>query len=98
VTARAFDEALPSVPPLTVAWAAAPDNDARAEWTADTETRLERRAATELIWENATDWLPPGSHTFDDSIDEHYPWKFRLRARKSTGAMAVGPQVNLLRK
>jgi hypothetical protein len=98
VTARAFDEALPTVPTLIVAWVPVPDNDARAQWTATTETRLERRAATELIWENATDWLPPGSHTFDDSIDEHFPWKFRLRARKSTGAVAVGPAVNLLRK
>lgn len=98
VTARAFDEALPAVPPLIVAWVPIPDNDARAQWTATTETRLERRAATELIWENATDWLSPGSHTFDDSIDEHFRWKFRLRARKSTGAMAVGPEVNLLRK
>jgi hypothetical protein len=98
LTARAYDEALPVVPPLVVAWDPAQANDARAEWTAATETRLERRAATELIWENASDWLPPGSHTFDDSLDENYPWKFRLRARKSTGAIAVGPEVNLLRK
>jgi hypothetical protein len=98
VTARAFDEALPVVPPLAVDWDPALTNDARAQWTAATETRLERRAATELIWESATDWLPPGPHTFDDSLDEHFPWKFRLRARKSTGALAVGPEVILLRK
>jgi hypothetical protein len=98
VMARAFDEALPVVPPLTVAWVPVSANDARAQWTATTDTRLERRAATELVWENATDWLPPGSHTFDDSIDEHFSWRFRLRARKSTGAMAVGSEVNLPRK
>jgi hypothetical protein len=98
VTARAFDEALPVVPPLAVGWLPVPDNDARAQWTATTDTRLERRGATELIWEHATDWLPPGSHTFDDSVDEHFPWKYRLRARKSTGAITVGPEVNLLRK
>ena len=55
------------------------------------ETRLERRAAAELIWENVTDWQPAGAHTLDDRIDEHFPWRFRLRARKATGATAVGP-------
>ena len=98
IKARAFDESLPEVPALAVGWAPTPPNDARAEWTAATETRLERRAATELIWDNVTDWLPPGSHAFDDSINENFPWKFRLRARKSTGAIAVGPAVNLPRK
>jgi hypothetical protein len=83
---------------LTIGWVPVPDNDARAQWTAATETRLERRAATELIWENATDWLPPGSHTFDDNLNQNFSWKFRLRARKSTGAIAVGPEVNLLKK
>lgn len=98
VTARAYDESLPPVPALAVAWEVAPANDARAQWTATTETRLERRAATELMWENATDWLPAGVHAVDDHINENFPWKYRLRARKATGAVAVGPVVNLLSK
>jgi hypothetical protein len=98
VKARAFDESLPEVPALTVAWLPVPTNNARAQWTATTEVRLERRAAIELIWENVTDWLPAGTHSLDNSIDEHFPWKFRLRARKSTGAIATGSVVNLPRK
>ena len=98
VTARAFDESLPTVPQLTVQWAPSPDNDARVQWTATTATKLQRRAAIDIVWEDATGWLPPGSHAIDDSIDENFPWKYRLRARKATGAIAVGPEVNLLRK
>ena len=98
VTARAFDESLPDVPALTMAWVPAPANLATAQWMAVTETRLDRRGATEAIWESVSPWLPPGSHSSDQYIDERSPWKFRLRARKSTGAISLGPSVNLLRK
>jgi hypothetical protein len=98
VKARAFDESLPVVPALAVVWAANPVNQADATWNASTETRLERRAGTELIWENVTDWLPAGPQAYADNVSETYPWKYRLRARKSTGAMALGPEVNLPRK
>jgi hypothetical protein len=98
VKARAFDESLPVVPTLTVVWAPGSTNVARAQWTSTTETRLDRRSPTELIWEHASEWLSAGTHSIDDSLDEHFPWKFRLRARKSTGAIAVGVDVNLLSK
>ena len=98
VKARAFDETLPVVPALAAAWDPVEPNQARAEWTALTQTRLERRAVAELIWENASDWFPPGAHSFDDSLNENFSWKFILRARKATGATALGPDVNLLRK
>ncbi|MEO6156862.1 MAG: hypothetical protein ABIQ39_04445, partial [Ilumatobacteraceae bacterium] len=97
IKARAYDESLPVVPALTVAWAASPPNLSNASWTATVETRLERRAATELIWENATDWLPVGVHAVTDDVNDDFPWKYRLRARKSTGVIAVGPEVNLRR-
>lgn len=98
VKARAFDESLPEVPVLTVAWDPDQANVARPQWVAVTETRLERRAAVEQVWENISDWLPPGTHSIDDSIAEDFAWKFRLRARKSTGAIALGPEVDLLSK
>lgn len=98
IKARAYDESLPVVPALTVDWEAAPANLSSASWTATVEARLERRAATELIWENASDWLPAGAHTVTDSVKDTFPWRYRLRARKTTGAIAVGPAVNLPRK
>lgn len=98
ITARAYDESLPPVPPLTLDWLPSPPNRARASWTAATETRLERRAPSELIWDNASDWLPAGSHAVEDGVDEQFSWRYRIRARKATGAIAVGPDVLLLRK
>jgi len=98
VKARAYDESLPVVPGLAVVWDGAVANQANATWTATMETRLERRSAAGVFWENVNTFLPPGSHTIHDSVNDAYPWKYRLRARKATGAVAVGPVTNLGRK
>src|SRR5205823_1211185 len=63
VMGRAFDELLPEVPPLSVEWAEGDPPVARAEWMATNESRLERRAITNAVWDPLTPWLQPGSHT-----------------------------------
>jgi hypothetical protein len=94
--ARAYDTALPDVPALTAAWtAAAPPAAARLRWTAPVETRVERRADLDLFWVPMGDWRPPGAHDETLLADPSLSWRFRLRARKPTGALKIGPTVAL---
>ncbi|MGN8106877.1 hypothetical protein ACTJLB_02680 [Paraburkholderia sp. 22098] len=94
--ARAFDEALPVVPPLTAAWTAAvPPAQAQVSWSAIDEARLERRVAGSLQWDPVGDWRPPGAYDEAIALDPSLSWRLRLRVRKYTGALVVGPTVPL---
>jgi hypothetical protein len=98
VIGRAFDEALPVAPPLIVTWTADVPPAARAAWTANDKSRLERRAVTTAAWDAVTDWLSPGGHSVDDPVAATIPWYYRVRVRKATGAEAVGQRVGLPRQ
>jgi len=94
--ARAHDEALPVAPALTVAWTSnAPPADAQVSWTSVDETRLERRVLESLQWDPVGDWMPPGAHDELISLDPALSWRLRLRVRKYTGALVIGPSVPL---
>ena len=98
VAGRAFDDALPVVPTLVVKWTADTPPLAHVTWTATEETLLERRAATEVVWIHVTDWLSAGTQMVDDPVSPAFPWFYRLRVRKQTGALALGAKVGLPRK
>lgn len=94
--ARAHDTALPAVPPLSAAWtAAAPPAAARLQWTSDDETRVERRVEPDVFWDPIGDWRAPGAHDETLPSDPALSWRFRLRVRKATGALKIGPPVPL---
>ena len=90
--ARAHDEALPSVPALTLAWsAAAAPADAQVSWTAaDDATMLEMRPVGQPVWQAMGGWHAAGSPSLTLQIDATLDWEFRLRVRKYTGALATG--------
>jgi hypothetical protein len=98
IEARAFDESLPVVPTLLVEWLATSDPVTRATWTAFEQTRLEVRPITFPTWNPVSDWLMAGSHTVDTPLSPVTPWLFRLRVRKTTGALTLGPRVGLRRR
>lgn len=96
VIGRAYDESMPTVPPLIVAWTDIEPVSARATWIAAENTRLERRLGLTGLWEVVTDWLSPGSHQIDDLANPKFPYFYRLRVRKGTvGAESIGARVNL---
>jgi hypothetical protein len=97
VAVRAHDEALPTVPSLTVAWAAgSPPAHANANWTdAENDTLLERQATINFLWDPVGSWRSPGAHTVTLDIDHTFDWRFRLRVRKYTGATKTGDPVSL---
>jgi hypothetical protein len=92
VPARAYDDSLPDVPALSAAWSApAAPAEAEVTWTAaGEETLLEMRAAGLVIWDSVGDWLPPGDQSVILVVATTASWEFRLRARKDTGATALG--------
>jgi hypothetical protein len=94
---RAFDESFPPAVTPTVAWTTDVPPQARAQWTAPEESRLERRSALGVTWETVGDWRPAGSHDVMHATGTRAPWYYRVRTRKSTGALSVGPQVGLMR-
>jgi hypothetical protein len=96
IAARAFDETLPSPPPLTAAWTApvAPAS-AQVGWTSPDETRLERRVVGSLQWDPVGGWRAPGSHNETIALATTLSWRLRLRVRKATGAQAIGAAVPL---
>jgi hypothetical protein len=94
--ARAYDEVLPAVPNLLVGWSAltAPA-DAQLEWTASEESLVEIRPVNQAIWQPVTPWVTPGTHRVNVAINPTRAWRFRLRVRKATGALSIGPTVGL---
>jgi hypothetical protein len=96
IRARAYDEAPPAIPTLTAAWTAttAPAA-ARLGWTATEESLVELRPAGGAVWQPIGGWRQPGTHQVDVPMDATKGWRFRLRARKATGALAIGVPVPL---
>jgi hypothetical protein len=94
-SARAFDDSLPEPPELTVVWTNTMPSVARATWAATEETLLECRSTMIGIWSRVTDWLAPGVYTIDDPLNSSLDWDFRLRVRKTTGAIALGEPIRL---
>jgi hypothetical protein len=92
VRVRAYDDALPTVPDLIVAWSTEDiPVEANISWsTTDEETLLEMRAASELIWQSVGGWRPAGTESVSLPLATDVAWDFRLRVRKDTGAAATG--------
>ena len=97
LSARAHDEALPVPPVPVLAWiAVGTATKAQATWTAGDETMLQRRTSGGGVWQNVGAWRAPGTYAVvDDGADPARAWDFRLRARKATGATAIGAIVAL---
>ncbi|MCI0687293.1 MAG: hypothetical protein L0Y54_08665, partial [Sporichthyaceae bacterium] len=96
VTVRAHDTALPVVPALTAQWSATtPPTAATLAWSATDETLLELRTSDSFAWAVLGDWRAPGAHSEIHQLNGDLAWRFRLRARRSTGALRVGPPVPL---
>jgi hypothetical protein len=95
IRARAYDEAPPAIPALTAAWTATTPPAARLGWTAAEESLVEFRVVGGAVWQPIGAWRPPGTHEVTVAMDATKGWRFRLRARKATGALAVGPTVPL---
>lgn len=96
--ARAFDEELPVPPPLTVTWVDIGNGVMRAQatWTSTEDTLLQRRKSGGAWWTSLEDWFLPGLHTVvDNATDAAQSYDYRLRVRKTTGAVAVGISVVL---
>ena len=92
--ARAYDESLPQVPPLTVAWTGAPPA-AAVSWAATDDSCLEIRSAGTAVWTPVGGWRGPGVYQQTLPLDPARAWRFRLRARKATGAQSLGSTVEL---
>ncbi len=95
VSARAHDEALPVPPALNTS---SSGTTVTASWSdQQLEARLQRQSTTTLLWENVTDWLQPGAHSIDDTIDVQSTTtvNYRLRVRKATGAIAVSAPIDV---
>lgn len=98
ISARAFDEALPVPPTLTVTWIDVGGGTigVQAMWTSTDETLLQRRKGTNGLWTTVNGWLPPGAQVVtDNDIDSTQAYQYRLRVRKATGATAIGNTVTL---
>jgi hypothetical protein len=92
VSARAFDEALPTVPTPTLAWVEV-NNVTLAEltWQSEFETLLEERPAGAGSFIQLGTWRPAGSIKVRDPFsDPTQDFEYRLSARKDTGAIAQG--------
>lgn len=96
VAGRAHDTALPVVPPLTAQWSVtSPPTAVALTWSSPDETLLELRTADSFAWGVLGDWRAPGAHAETHQLNGDLAWRFRLRARRSTGALRVGPTVPL---
>jgi hypothetical protein len=97
LTAQAFDDTLPAVPPLSVSWTEHTSPRVRASWVSTDESRLERR--TQLgAWLPISGWLPTGENLIEDEADPSSAWTYRLRVRKRTGALSLGQSVGIARR
>jgi len=94
VRARAYDESLPEVPALAAAWTGSPAA-AVLSWTSTEESCLEARSAGTAVWTSVEGWRGPGAHQVTLRLDPARGWRFRLRARKATGAQSLGVTVEL---
>ncbi|HEX7185097.1 MAG TPA: hypothetical protein VF756_24930 [Thermoanaerobaculia bacterium] len=93
---RAFDQATPEIPTLIAAWtSAAPPTQARLNWSSSDETRLEHRTSDDGFWAPIGPWRPPGVYDEVVILDPTRSWVFRLRVRRSTGAVAVSVAIPL---
>jgi hypothetical protein len=92
VTARGYDEALPTIPTLTATWDA---SAARLEWASDDETQLEYHASGSAFWAADGSWRAAGAHEETLNVDPDRSWVFRLRVRRITGAVLAGASIEL---
>jgi hypothetical protein len=97
IAARAFDEALPVPPPLAVEWVnVGVTICAQATWTSMDEVLLQHRRKGMGLWTTLEDWFPPGTHiVIDANADSSQSYQYRLRVRKTNGALAIGSSVTL---
>jgi hypothetical protein len=96
---RAFDESLPVPPTLALAFVDVGGGVLRAEarWTSADEVTLQRRTSGgSAAWSNRAVWQPPGAYVVvEDDTDPTRSYEYRVRARKGTGATALGSTVTL---
>ena len=83
------------MPPLSASWTNGDPADARLQWVSTDETRVERRPAGVPYWAPVGDWRAAGSQDETHLLNAAQAWEHRLRVRRSTGAVSVGPAVLL---
>jgi hypothetical protein len=97
LAARAFDEDPPVPPVPAVAWIIRGSNSvAQITWNSEDETQLQRQETDRGIWADLGKWRASGSYSLPDSFaDPSRTYRYRLIARKSTGAIAIGLPLTL---
>lgn len=91
-------EAPPTPPTPTVSWEADGNGGHRAavSWTSDYETMVQLKPVDATNWISRSDWLSPGSQTFqDEAPDASDRYDLRLLARSTTGATGAGNAATL---
>jgi hypothetical protein len=91
---RPFDETVPEVPTPIASWVADPTGGgwrSRVSWSSPNETILQQRLADTGAWQSITAWRSAGDHTVvDDTAERSRSYHYRLWARSTTGAIAIG--------
>ncbi len=97
IDARAFDTVQPEVPPLALSWVdEAGEVRAEASWTSDHDAMLQRETGAGL-WVDVGGWQAAGAASMrDPGSDPEAAAGYRLRVRKYTGAVALGPTMPLV--
>ena len=94
---RAHDTALPLVPTPAISWVGvAGTTRAQISWTSENEVLVQTRPADGGTWIDLSQWRPPGTVSVRDPYsDPSAAVQYRLRARRPTGAVALGPAILL---
>lgn len=94
---RAHDTAQPVVPTPSIAWVeVAGTTRAQIRWTSADEVLVQTRPVGGGTWIDLSQWRPAGTVTVRDPFsDPTTAVQYRLRARRSTGAVALGTPIVL---
>ena len=87
----------PSCRTPAIAWVGvAGTTRAQISWTSENEVLVQTRPGGGGTWIDLSQWRPPGTVSIRDPFsDPSAAVQYRLRARRSTGAVALGPAILL---